>query len=239
MSTTKKKSRPTFDQLVMRRVAYNPALARLIGLNEAILFYQLYFWSDKTARKDGWFYKSKEELEDETALTRFQQDQAKCRLKAMGYIDYKVMRANGSPTLHYRVDYGKVRNLLFQTLETSDLETLESGVSITESTQESTTETLDGPMVKELFDEFWSQYPNKKGKDKAAIAWKKKATDLSTARAIIDSLAPYKKTKLWNRENGRFIPHPSTFLNQGRYKDDLSTEEMIDDEDNGDTVSLV
>lgn len=102
----------TEERFMKRRVCYNPELAKLIGLNEAIMVHQLYYWSDKTKRTDGWFYKEKEELHAETGLTRFQQDQAKGRLKQRGLIDYKVARANGSPTLHFMVHWSNVEELL-------------------------------------------------------------------------------------------------------------------------------
>ena len=75
------------------------------------------------------------------------------------------------------------------------------------------------------FDAFWKTYPKKVGKDAAAKVWarKVKADDV---QAVMDALDKQRSSEQWNQDGGRFIPHPSTWLNQGRWKD----EELADDE---------
>jgi len=138
------------QDFLKRPVAFYPALAKVLGgINEAIYLQQLMYWSDKGSRKDGFIYKTKNEIENETCLSRYQQDNARGKLKKMGVLETKVLKANGKPTLHYRVAFPKVRNLLFQTLETRFSETLETDVSITESTQESTTDITSSTAAEE------------------------------------------------------------------------------------------
>lgn len=84
------------------------------GIEEALYFQQLYYWSDKGINKDGWIWKTKKEIEEETTLTRCQQDRVRKKLEKMEVIETKIMKAKGSPTLHFRVNIGKVGNLLFQ-----------------------------------------------------------------------------------------------------------------------------
>ncbi|WP_419207570.1 hypothetical protein ACN08S_05740 [Photobacterium leiognathi subsp. mandapamensis] len=48
--------------------------------NHAAVLAQLVFWSNKSARKDGWFYKSQQELADELELSR---DQVKRSVKKL------------------------------------------------------------------------------------------------------------------------------------------------------------
>ncbi len=71
-------------------------------VESALLLSQAIYWSDKTGQ-DGWFYKSYREWEEELSLTRRKVDKA--RRKLDGIIETKVMRANGSPTVHYRVNF--------------------------------------------------------------------------------------------------------------------------------------
>lgn len=216
--------------LSQRVVTFNPEFARMVGLNEAILFNQLYYWSSRTHRTDGWFYKTKEELTEETSLSRFQQDQARGKLKSLGLIETKVKRANGKPTIHYRVAKQKATNLLYESLETRDSEARESRECITETTQEITTENLQkaiGPSKEELrkhFTRFWQAYPNKKGKEAAWRSWLKLKPDEAFTERIISKVEDYTTTLQWNRERGKFIPYPATFLNHGRYDDDITHE---------------
>jgi len=238
------KKQTDIARLALRRVAYNPEVAKIIGLNEAILLGQLDYWSDKTVRTDGWFWKTKQELTDETCLSRFQQDQARKKLEKLGLVESKVMRAMGKPTLHYRIAFQNVRNLLFETLETSLFDSLETDVSITESTQESTTENkrkASGPTKEEMLENFtlfYATYPNKKGKGFAESAWLRIKPDDDKTKEIINKVEAYKTTKAWNKDGGKFIPYPATFLNQRRYEDDLSTEPKQDASTKGDTLSL-
>jgi hypothetical protein len=70
-----------------RPIAFHPTMARLLGgINEALLFQQLAYWSDKGADPE-WIYKGQVELEAETTLSQYQQLQARKRLKALGEIE--------------------------------------------------------------------------------------------------------------------------------------------------------
>lgn len=122
-----------------RPVSFNPEIARLLGgINEGLLFQQLFYWSDKGKRSDGWFYKTKRRIEEETCLTRYQQDTSREKLVKLGVIKTQIKKADGAPTIHYKIDLeclGKVENLLMEKQETSDsLEKQETSDSLTEST---------------------------------------------------------------------------------------------------------
>lgn len=76
-----------------------------------------------------------------------------------------------------------------------------------------------------LFDRFWEAYPKKKAKVEARKRWDKlKVTD-ALAQTMLDAIAEQKKSADWTREDGRFIPYPATWLNQGRWLDELSASE--------------
>ncbi len=69
----------------------------------------------------------------------------------------------------------------------------------------------------EEFDEFWKSYPKKTGKDKALASWKTKNPKLEE---VLFALSWQKESDQWIREDGQFIPNPTTYLNQGRWKDE-------------------
>lgn len=70
-----------------------------------------------------------------------------------------------------------------------------------------------------LFDRFWKAYPKKVGKDAAQRAFDKRKPDADLTDKMVETVETWKKTSEWMHENGKFIPNPATWLNQGRWKD--------------------
>lgn len=69
------------------------------------------------------------------------------------------------------------------------------------------------------FDRFWTVYPRKVGKLAAERAWAAlngKRPDIETILAALDRA---KRSSQWTRDGGQFIPHPATWLRQGRWED--------------------
>lgn len=74
-------------------------------------------------------------------------------------------------------------------------------------------------MIDPAFETFWKTYPRKVGKPKALEAWKK-IEDQDKLPKILKALEWQKCMEQWEEDEGRFIPHPSTYLNQKRYLDE-------------------
>jgi|SRR3989339_392894 len=74
------------------------------------------------------------------------------------------------------------------------------------------------------FDTFWKTYPRKVGKKKAHDKFVK--LDVSLFEMIMKSLLAQTKTDQWQKENGRFIPHPITWLYQERWNDELEEQKL-------------
>lgn len=68
------------------------------------------------------------------------------------------------------------------------------------------------------FNEFWTAYPRKTGKKAALKAWKA-AKDKPDIQTIIAAITAQKASQQWQKDGGQFIPHPATWLNQGRWAD--------------------
>lgn len=103
------------DMLEDRPVAYHPKLAKCVGgVKAAIMLCQLLYWAaGKTAKsRDGWFYKSVAEMEEETGLSKDEQQTARDKLDDLGVIDSKL---KGIPrTWHYRVNRERLRQVIVE-----------------------------------------------------------------------------------------------------------------------------
>ena len=73
--------------------------------------------------------------------------------------------------------------------------------------------------VTEKFEEFWSEYPRHISKKVALARWMKLKVTPELFEKIMSSLKVQKKTKQW--QNPEYIPHPSTWLNQERWNDEV------------------
>jgi hypothetical protein len=67
------------------------------------------------------------------------------------------------------------------------------------------------------FDAFWKEYPRKDSRKYAEKSWQR--IPLSEHPGILAAVRARKQTEQWLKDEGRFIPHASTFLNQERWKD--------------------
>lgn len=70
------------------------------------------------------------------------------------------------------------------------------------------------------FGDFWEAYPKKVGKEAALKAWRKIKPGAELFGKMIETIAQSNKSEQWNRENGRYVPNPATWLNQGRWDDE-------------------
>ena len=77
-----------------------------------------------------------------------------------------------------------------------------------------------------MFDEFWSLYPRKVSKRVAQKIWERMPKD--EQQAALEALPVHIKYWRLKESDPEFIPHASTWLNQGRWEDelDLTPKEM-------------
>ena len=72
----------------------------------------------------------------------------------------------------------------------------------------------------DLFERFWAAYPRKQYKDRARRAWAKLSPDMDLCRKMSEALNTQKQSDQWMRDDGRYIPHPATWLNGRCWEDD-------------------
>jgi uncharacterized protein YdaU (DUF1376 family) len=85
------------------------------------------------------------------------------------------------------------------------------------------TESRDKPQMDRFNAWFWEPYPKKVGKIAAWRAWKRLQPDSDLARKISAKVIEARDSDQWKRDNGQYIPNPATWLNQGRWDDELTT----------------
>ncbi len=130
-----------------RRMTINRTLIEYMDCDvlAALFLNQVIYWADRTKRKDGFFYKSYEEWESEIYASKYQIRKYTEFLTKKGVLETVVKKADGSPTVHYKIkrtefvdsirkflNNGSSNNLTIQSKETSR--------SLTESTTQNTTE---------------------------------------------------------------------------------------------------
>jgi len=73
------------------------------------------------------------------------------------------------------------------------------------------------------FEEFWKAYPKKIGKDAARRAFEKRKITAELMTLVMQSVRKQCQSDAWKKDDGQFIPHPATWLNQGRWQDEIDT----------------
>jgi hypothetical protein len=71
------------------------------------------------------------------------------------------------------------------------------------------------------FERWYASYPKKQAKAKAEQEWAKIRPDSALTEHMIRSVKAQSKTVQWQKEQGQYIPMPSTWLHQRRWEDDL------------------
>ena len=83
-------------------VLHRPLVSLGLGITGALLLSQALYWTRRTTDRHGWFYKTIEEWEEETGLTRSEQSTARKRLVNAGFMEEKL---RGVPArMFYRVE---------------------------------------------------------------------------------------------------------------------------------------
>lgn len=74
--------------------------------------------------------------------------------------------------------------------------------------------------AEDLFSEFWKAYPRKAGKDAARKAFDRRKVTRDVLGEMLGAIKAQAASVQWQRDAGQFIPHPSTWLNEGRWQDE-------------------
>ena len=226
-----------------------PSLARLVGLNEAIILQQVHYWLQRSSNiKDGhrWvynsypnWYKQMPVWKSETTMrTAFK------RLEKQGLlITANYNKAGFDKTKWYRIDYDKLSSLENKLPSAKNWQTKNQDLAdgsaknwqtntkrLPETTSEnnnkhsaSHSNALSVSQLEEEFEVVWSKYPNKKGKRQAFNHYKawRKSSAKHTNEYLLERL---KKYLTYCQQNNWYHPmNGSTWFN-GRFDDELEVD---------------
>jgi hypothetical protein len=78
--------------------------------------------------------------------------------------------------------------------------------------------------ARSLFLIFWECYPLKVKKPKALAAFLKLKPDRALLDRMLEAIDRQKQCRTWRKDNGQFIPHPSTWLNNRQWEDKIQPD---------------
>jgi hypothetical protein len=101
------------DAMNDRPIAFNRHYVSLgCGITGSLMLSQMMYWSKRTQDKNGFFYKTQEDWEEETGLTRREQETARKRLKQLGFV---TEHKHGVPCkVHFKVEHEAIHDALIQ-----------------------------------------------------------------------------------------------------------------------------
>jgi hypothetical protein len=102
-------------------------------------------------------------------------------------------------------------------------ESVDGDVDTSASTKASTREEKRRDNNTHHFAEFWRHYPKKVGKHEAQKAFLKLHPDAALFERMLRALAAACSSEQWRRDDGKFIPHAATWLNNRRFEDVVET----------------
>lgn len=77
------------------------------------------------------------------------------------------------------------------------------------------------------FAQFWDAYPRHVAKQDARKKFGTLNPDDELLEVMLKAIEAQKRSEQWTKDNGQFIPHPSTWINQRRWEDETPKPSAI------------
>jgi len=146
------------------------------------------------------------------------------KLRAAGHLGAKHGKKGGRPR---KTPTGVITNRIEKPLEGLSQKPLPAPALVPVQDQDqppptppSRTKRAGGSVCPADFAQFWEVYPRKVKKADAVKAWTKIAPDPPLFARIIAAVTAQKSWDEWTRDDGRYIPHPATWLNAQQWDDE-------------------
>lgn len=98
-------------RLLDRAISFQRCFVTLTGsVNAALMLSQAVYWHIRTDDSEGRFYKSQAEWEEETGLSRYEQESARKTLRGLGF--WFEERVGMPAKLYFRIDEEKLQKML-------------------------------------------------------------------------------------------------------------------------------
>ena len=113
------------DSMNDKPIAFNRHYVALgCGINGALMLSQMVYWSKRTKDRNGFFYKTQDEWEEETGLGRREQETARKKLRELGFVSE---HKRGVPCkVHFKVEHDALYTALIQYAQNSQSSMAES-----------------------------------------------------------------------------------------------------------------
>ena len=210
-------------------------IAKEYGILEAILLKHIYYWIEKNKANGKHFYEGKHWTY--SSINAF--------AELFPYASAKKIRNSLNKLIELDlIETGNFNTLPFD--RTTWYSLTEKGTSIYPKGQMTfaqkgkpipyiNTNNINNNMViltndlnelENLFEEFWKLYPKKIKKKDSKRIFLKVCKNIETYELIIKGLNEHLNSDSWNKDNGKYIPYPSTWLNGERWNDEVISKQQ-------------
>lgn len=98
------------QDLLDRPIAYHRIFVPFAGVSGAVFLSQALYWTKRIPRESEWFYKTREDWQEETGLGRRAQEEARNTLKELGILEEKL---TGIPArLFFKINFDVLESVL-------------------------------------------------------------------------------------------------------------------------------
>lgn len=221
----------------MKSHSFSVELATAIGLEQAILLSHIYFWWEKNKLNDKqlhdghhWTYNSIRAFQAQ--FPYFSKGKIERHLKKSEEAGY-IITGNYNKLTIDRTKWYRPTEKCISCFGTPPFPEMghnisRNGTTIPDTNTDTNTDTKP-PIVPQDdlagFEDFWRRYPNKKAKENARKAWRKLKPDVELLTQILCALEQHKLCDEWQKDGGKYVPHPATWLNAKRWEDELDGSE--------------
>lgn len=214
------------------------------GGSDLLALLALADWSDDSGR----CYPSMAAIASKTRLSRSQAQRVVHGLIEAGYLTVIGNESGGAPgsTRQYRINLGTLRGCMDATPTgrtdatgsahaTGRTDAQEGPHGCAETGRTDATQTVSEPsknrqhsspsgseIVPDGFTAFWEQYPRRVAKPQALKSWNRLKPTGQTLADLMAGLERQKATEQWQKDDGKFVPYPATWLNGRRWEDETT-----------------
>lgn len=141
--------------------------------------------------------------------------------KLVNFVEHRAGAGEEERKRYHREKQRLYRSRLYVKRDVSDsIATIPQAEAEAEA-EKKTTSSSKRPTPPKDFLTYWTAYPKKIGKQAALRAWliAAKKGILPPIDQILKALETQKNDDQWCKDGGQYIPHPTTWINQGRWDD--------------------
>lgn len=216
--------KPSFYSILTADVRYDERIGDFAKL----------LYSDLTARcnRKGYCWPTNEQLAEDHRKNARTIVRTLRELESAGYIATEVIRDQKNMVVERRIwlDANARAGLEFlrKPPDKNVMTPPDKNVKYIKENNINTNNPLTPTGESELFDEFWATYPKHVAKKSARRAWDKLHADRDLLDALLNALEWQTRTGAWQRDGGRYVPNPATWLNGRRWEDEPQAEAAPD-----------